>query len=124
MKKNPFFKVPDIMEYKKVLCVQPHPDDMDISIGGTIARLAERGAEIHYLTVTDDAAGFIDSEYSVSERQDLRKKEQIDAGDLLGVKHYHWLDYPDAGKWDHHDVRNQIVDHIRTAFPKLEIFNS
>jgi LmbE family N-acetylglucosaminyl deacetylase len=45
---------PDIFQAKKILCVQPHYDDNDIGAGGTLAKLHEAGAEIIYLTVTDD----------------------------------------------------------------------
>ncbi len=29
---------PDLEKSRKLLCIQPHPDDIDISAGGTIAR--------------------------------------------------------------------------------------
>ena len=52
--------VPDIFTAKKVLCIQPHYDDNDIGAGGTYARLVRDGAELIYLTVTDDLMGVVD----------------------------------------------------------------
>ncbi|MFC4411785.1 PIG-L deacetylase family protein [Chungangia koreensis] len=39
---------------KRALFIQPHPDDNDISAGGTVAKLVNSGTEVHYLTITDD----------------------------------------------------------------------
>ncbi len=109
---------PDILKCKRLLCVQPHPDDMDISSGGTIARVAENGTEVIYLTVTDGAAGFQSIEaISAQQRKELRREEQQNAGKILGVKEYHWLDYPDAGDWSMYDARNTIVEAIREIKP-------
>ncbi len=56
--------IPDLLRAQRLLCVQPHYDDNDIGAGGTIARLALAGAEVHYLTVTDDLVGVLDRELS------------------------------------------------------------
>ena len=114
---NRFFKVPDIFTAKRVLCVQPHPDDMDLSIGGIVRRLTEKGIEVHYLTVTDDTAGFTRAGSSLRERAGIRKEEQRAAGEILGVSAYHWLDLPDAGDWSRHEARNGIIDVIRRVRP-------
>ena len=52
----------DLHFAKKILAVQPHYDDNDISAGGTLYTLAKNGAEITYLTVTDDLAGIRDQQ--------------------------------------------------------------
>ena len=109
---------PDILKCNRLLCVQPHPDDMDITAGGTIARLAENGTEVIYLTVTDGSVGFSSTEIpGAKQRSDKRKREQKNAGKILGVKEYHWLDYPDAGDWSMYDARNAIVEVIREIKP-------
>ena len=38
-----FFAPPEILGAKRALCIQPHADDNEIGIGGTIAALASRG---------------------------------------------------------------------------------
>ena len=45
---------PAIKNAKRVLCVQPHPDDNQIGMGGTIAYMRSLGIEVYELTVTDD----------------------------------------------------------------------
>jgi N,N'-diacetylchitobiose non-reducing end deacetylase len=110
--------VPDMREAKRILCIQPHPDDMDISAGATLSMLSDLGVEIYYLTVTDDSAGFKDAGADdLVRRQDQRKEEQMAAGKIIGVKGYHWLNYTDAGNWSQFDARNQIIKHIRMLRP-------
>jgi LmbE family N-acetylglucosaminyl deacetylase len=105
-------------EAKKILCIQPHPDDMDISAGATLSMLSDLGIEINYLTVTDDSAGFKDAGADdLVRRQNQRKEEQTAAGNIIGVKDYYWLNYPDAGNWSQYDARNLIIKHIRMLRP-------
>lgn len=56
--------IPELMGARRILCVQPHYDDNDIAAGGTIAALSSAGAEVFYLTVTDDLVGVIDPQLS------------------------------------------------------------
>ena len=110
--------IPELRECKRLLCVQPHPDDMEISAGATLAYLADLGVEIIYLTITDDSAGFIQADQAdVRRRQDQRKQEQQAAGRIIGVKSYYWLDYPDAGDWSQFEARVQIIKYIRMLTP-------
>ena len=59
MSMNPFEK-PELTTAKRILAVQPHYDDNDIAAGGTLASLVEKGAELFYLTVTNDLMGVVD----------------------------------------------------------------
>jgi len=90
---------------------------MDLSIGGTVKKMTDKGIEVHYLTVTDDTAGFSKAGLKLRERAGIRKDEQKAAGEILGVSEYHWLDLPDAGEWSHHEARDGIIDIIREIKP-------
>jgi LmbE family N-acetylglucosaminyl deacetylase len=116
MSTNPFEK-PDLMTAKRILAVQPHYDDNDIAAGGTLAALAENGAEIHYLTVTDDLIGVIDDSLTAEEATAQLKDEQYQAGEIIGVSEQYWLGFPDAGKYEYFDVRAGIIQHIRMVRP-------
>ncbi len=117
MQINELIPIPVIDKCKKLLCIQPHPDDMDISAGGIIAYLAEKGTEITYLTITDDSSGFITLRIPHRKRKNIRKQEQVSAGRILGVKTYYWLDYCDARDWSLYKVRNRIIEYIRLIKP-------
>jgi LmbE family N-acetylglucosaminyl deacetylase len=113
---NPF-SIPDLMTAKRILAVQPHYDDNDIPAGGTLAALVENGAELFYLTVTDDLVGVIDQSLSDEEMTAQLRKEQDEAGAEIGVTGQYWLGFPDAGRYDYHDVRSGIIRHIRILRP-------
>ena len=56
--------IPDIFSAKRILCIQPHYDDNDIAAAGILTQLAKNGAEIFYLTATDDLMGVVDTSLS------------------------------------------------------------
>ena len=117
---NPFAP-PDIYAAKRILAIQPHYDDNDIAAGGTLAVLAQRGAEIHYLTVTDDLVGVIDDSLSPEEAAAQLKTEQYQAGEIIGVKEHYWLGYPDAGKYDYFDLRRDLIKHLRNQWHLITV---
>ncbi|MDQ7037305.1 MAG: PIG-L family deacetylase [Anaerolineae bacterium] len=97
MTDNILFSKPDLFSAKRILVVQPHYDDNDIQIGGTLAKLAQNGAELLYLTVTDDLVGVINQSLSKPEMEKWLKDNQHQAAEIIGVKEQYWLGYPDAG---------------------------
>ena len=113
---NPFAP-PDLFQTKRILAVQPHYDDNDIAAGGALAALVENGAELFYLTVTDDLVGVIDQSLTEEQMTTQLRAEQDQAGAAIGVSGQYWLGYPDAGKYDYFDVRRDIIKHIRMLRP-------
>ncbi len=113
---NPFAP-PDLSEARRILAVQPHYDDNDIAAGGALAALVENGAELFYLTVTDDLVGVIDQSLTAEQMTAQLRAEQDQAGAAIGVSGQYRLDYPDAGKYDYFDVRRDIIKHMRMLRP-------
>jgi LmbE family N-acetylglucosaminyl deacetylase len=109
----------ELLAARRVLAVQPHYDDNDIGAGGTLAALAAAGAEIHYLTVTDDLAGVLDPALPDAEATARLRAEQAEAGQAIGVHAQHWLGFPDAGPWEAHALRGRVVEWIRRLSPNL-----
>ena len=109
--------LPDIFSARRVLCIQPHYDDNDIAAGGTFAQLARNGVEVIYLTVTDDLAGVVDMSLSKEAAIQALAKDQQAAGKIIGVKEQILLDYPDAGEYDYHALRRDILKYIRLLKP-------
>jgi LmbE family N-acetylglucosaminyl deacetylase len=112
-------QIPDIRKAKRVLAVQPHYDDNDISTGGMLAALVEEGAELYYLTMSDDLVGVIDETWSVEESTRRLRDDQARAGEIIGVVQQYWLGYPDAGEYNYFDVRRDIIKHIRMVRPDI-----
>jgi LmbE family N-acetylglucosaminyl deacetylase len=109
--------IPNIFEAKRILCVQPHYDDNDIAAGGILAQAAKNGAELIYLTVTDDLMGVVDASLSNADAANALKRDQFAAGKIVGVKEQYWLGYPDAGEYDYLVVRRDLLKYIRMLKP-------
>lgn len=109
--------VPDLFAARRVLCIQPHYDDNDIGAGGTLARLAQNGAALFYLTVTDDLMGVVDPALPPKEAAAALKRDQLAAAAIIGVAEQFWLGYPDAGDYHPFDVRRDLLAAIRRLKP-------
>ena len=108
---------PDSHAAKRILCIQPHYDDNDIGAGATLAALAGKGAELIYLTVTNDLMGVVDASLSPKDAVEALKRDQFSAAKVIGVKDQIWLGYPDAGEYDYFALRRDLLKHIRLIKP-------
>lgn len=108
---------PDITKAKKVLFVQPHPDDNQIGAGGTIAYLRSLGVEVYELTVTDDR--FAEPEYigKENEVQTIRQKEALAAQQFLGMKNAGFLGFADKNDNSEREISLKILEVIRKIKP-------
>ena len=79
------------MKKKVVLAVGAHPDDIDFGASGTIAKWAEEGANCYYLICTDGSRGSTDPKMTHKKLSRIRKKEQAEAGKVLGLKKIFFL---------------------------------
>ena len=59
-------------KFDRVLVVSAHPDDPDFGAGGSIARLADSGATVTYVIVTDGSQGGEDPAQKDSELKTIR----------------------------------------------------
>ncbi|NQX46020.1 PIG-L family deacetylase [Paenibacillus tritici] len=110
---------PDLSDCRKVLCIQPHPDDNEVGLGGTIASFAEKGCEIHYLTVTNGDLGAVDEHLSSAEIAAIRAHELEAAGRSLGATVFHQLDHGDGTLEHIPALAEEIAEIIRTVQPDV-----
>jgi LmbE family N-acetylglucosaminyl deacetylase len=111
-------KPPEILGCKRVLCIQPHPDDNEIGMGGIIARLAASSCEVHYLTVTNGSQGNRDRRATAEETAAQRRKETQAAGRHLGAREFHFLDHEDGTLDDVLGLSVEIAAVIRRVRPE------
>jgi N,N'-diacetylchitobiose non-reducing end deacetylase len=111
--------IPDLFSAKRILCIQPHYDDNDIAAAGILTRLARNGAELIYLTATDDLMGVIDTSLSEEEAAEALKRDQFAAEKVVGIKEQYWCRYPDAGEYNYFDLRRDFLKYIRMLKPDL-----
>lgn len=100
-----------------VLAVYAHPDDPEVSAGGTLARWAAGGATVHVCICADGDKGSLDPRTVGADLARLRRKETAEAGRILGVAQHHWLGFPDGELDDGAELRGKLVEVIRAVRP-------
>jgi LmbE family N-acetylglucosaminyl deacetylase len=75
----------------RALVVAPHADDEVLGCGGTIARLADAGTEVHVAVVTKGKA----PRFAADLVEQIRA-ETVEAHRVLGVARAYFLDFPAA----------------------------
>ena len=112
---------PDITKAKRVLFVQPHPDDNQIGAGGTIAYLRSLGIECYELTVTDDRYADVNYIGKENDVQTVRQKEALAAQQMLGMKNAGFLGFADKNDNSEREISLKIVEVIRKIKPDYVI---
>jgi LmbE family N-acetylglucosaminyl deacetylase len=82
---------------RNILCIGAHPDDNEVSIGGTAAAFSKRGDVVKFVSVTDGSKGHYLPEY-VSDPEALanrRVEEALAAAAVIGAE-YETMGIPDG----------------------------
>lgn len=106
-------------EKKKILVILAHPDDPEFFMGATLARWGMIGHEIHYCLLTTGQKGSQDMNQIPDELAALRKVEQQNAANSLGVKSVEFMDYVDGEVIPDLKMRKKIVRLIRKHKPQI-----
>ena len=89
----------------------PHPDDIEIGLGGTIARHAAEGRSVGLCDLT---AGELGSNGTPAER----RAEGLEAARVLGVRWRETLGWPDGDIAKRPEIIRSAVDFIRRHRPR------
>ena len=103
----------------RALAVYAHPDDPEISAGGTLAKWAAAGTEVWVLITTKGDKGTQDPEADLEALAELRIEETAKAAALLGFAGARHLDHPDGEIDDDMPLRESIVRVIREVQPDV-----
>lgn len=104
----------------KILFIGCHPDDLEISCGGTMARYTNLGDSVYICIVANGNLGHTD--ILPDELRSIRLGEAKEAGKLLGAVEVITLDIPDLEVHaNNHELIRKMVDVIRRIQPDLII---
>ncbi|MDA0588233.1 MAG: bacillithiol biosynthesis deacetylase BshB1 [Planctomycetota bacterium] len=95
-----------------VLVVSPHPDDAEISVGGTIVRCLEEGMRVGIVELTD-------GEPTPNGTRELRAKETEAASAVLGVSWRENLGLPNRQLAHTLDSRQALANVFRKTRPGI-----
>jgi len=106
---------------ERVLAVYAHPDDADVSCGGTLALWAAEGAEVHVVVCAAGDKGSSDPNVVPEELARRRAAEVEAAAAALGVTAHHGLGHPDGELDNGVELRGQIVALVRGVRPDVVV---
>ncbi len=95
-----------------VLAIAAHPDDAELSVGGTLVKLARMGYSTGALELTRGEAG-------TRGTPELRAAEARRAAELLGLAVRENLDLGDAHVWANEESRVKLVRVLRRLRPRV-----
>ncbi|WP_264738390.1 bacillithiol biosynthesis deacetylase BshB1 [Cytobacillus firmus] len=95
-----------------ILAFGAHADDVEIGMGGTIAKFASIGKKIGICDLTQ-------AELSSNGTVEIRKEESLKAAEILGVSVRETLNLPDRGLYFNQEYIKKIAEMIRKYKPAL-----
>jgi LmbE family N-acetylglucosaminyl deacetylase len=100
------------------LAVYAHPDDPDVSCGGTLARWVNGGSEVHVLVCTNGDKGTTDPEVRPQDLAATRALEMIASAEVLKLAGHHTLGHPDGEIDNNSALREEVVRFVRELRPE------
>jgi len=115
--------MPELVEDapERALAVYAHPDDPDVSCGGTMARWAAAGTEIHVVVCTQGDKGSSDPATKPADLVRRRAEEMAAAVEVLGLTGHHALGHPDGEIDNTSEVRAALVGLVRRLRPEVVV---
>ena len=107
---------------KRVLLVSAHPDDMEIGMGGTVAKMAAAGDSIVSVVITDGRRAPDPDSIGPEKMADLRKEESTRAGNMLGVSKTIFFDLESVASAEAVDQATQNMVEVIDSFGPDEIY--
>lgn len=101
----------------RVLAVYAHPDDADVGCGGTLARWARAGSEVHLVVCTDGGRGTRDAGVDPSDLARRRAGELEAARAVVGLASVEVLGFADGELDDGPRLREVLVAALRRLRP-------
>lgn len=95
-----------------ILFTAPHPDDLEIGCGGTIAKLVKQGHRVGMVHMTD-------GEPTPHGTSETRLKEMRAAADVLGVKVCEMVGLPNRILMDSPEARYAVAAVVRKYRPRV-----
>jgi N-acetylglucosamine malate deacetylase 1 len=97
-----------------VLSIVAHPDDSELTCGGTLIKMGQMGYKVGILDLTGGESG-------TRGNPQLRAREAAKASKIMGLAHRDNLGLPDSGLVDSLDYKLRIAQKIRDLRPQTVI---
>jgi LmbE family N-acetylglucosaminyl deacetylase len=103
------------------MAVVAHPDDIEFTCAGTLARWARNGARICYVLCTSGEVGIAQAGMTKEKAASIREAEQRAAAEIAGAQEVVFLGEPDGLLQPTLELRKKIVREIRRFRPEVVV---
>ena len=110
--------------FRRGMVVVAHADDAEYGCSGTVSKWCKEGIEVVYVLCTDGSKGSSDLEMTPEQLVEIRRREQIAAAKVMGVKEVIFLGYEDSMLQPTLELRRAIAGEIRRHKPEVLICQS
>jgi LmbE family N-acetylglucosaminyl deacetylase len=107
------------MTFSSAMILFAHPDDAEFFCGGTVARWARDGCEVHYVCATDGSAGSNEPGTTRGSMRPVREREMRAAAEILGVATVTFLGETDGFLAVTPDTRRKVTRQVRRLRPEV-----
>jgi LmbE family N-acetylglucosaminyl deacetylase len=104
---------------KKAIVIVAHPDDIEFSCAGTVARWVKEGCEVVYVLCTSGDVGISKPGMTKARAAEIREAEQLEAAAVVGVEEVVFLREPDGMLENTLALRKRLVREIRRFKPEV-----
>lgn len=105
------------------LALYAHPDDADVAAGGTLARWAAAGTEVHVLACTRGEKGSLNRGDDPEAVAEVRRQEMEAGAGAIGARATYSLGHADGELDNDVSLRRELVELIRRVRPEI-VFTS
>jgi len=106
---------------KRAMVIVAHPDDIEFSCAGTVARWVREGAQVCYVLCTSGDVGIAQPGMTKARAAEIREAEQREAAAIIGVQEVVFLREPDGMLEATLALRKKLVREIRRFRPDAVI---
>src|SRR5688500_13599560 len=106
-------------QHQTYMWVVAHPDDLEFSSGGTVAKVAKEGKRIILIQVTSGDRGTQDLSFTPETLGAAREAEEREAAQRLGIAEVEFLREPDGAVVPDLGLRERMTRMIRTYRPDV-----
>ena len=111
--------LPKLTEFDSYLFVGPHPDDVEVACGGTVAVLTRLGKKVTFLIATNGCVGSVDPTLTSRQIVEIRRQEALRSAQMLGVTDVRFLPYDDGGDYDKEAMKRDVAAAILDVKPQV-----
>ena len=106
---------------KNILAIGAHFDDVELGVGGTLAKLSSNGASVYKLTLTDNVTNF--EQFNISVEFEECKKQSAKSCNILGINQIEPDEYVPCNYLDYSTKIMKMVEKIIFNFEIDTVFS-